>query len=272
MPPSRDQNKSPRVMIFSDRVELLYPLEVRLRHEGFQFTTCETLETFVASCKRFRPDIIIIKSSAKPRDVVNSIKHLTGKGINVSSIPTFLLVRSCVAFFLTPLLEIGIEDIVDLDENLDVLIQKMREVRARIEPRLAKAANSSKKQACSQGNLADMSIIDLLQALGPGQRTARITVRPDDDSSDPLLMYLVRGCITYAKLGDLIAEQAIYRALAWEHGTWELESVTDADLPAPNNTLPNEFILMEGCRLLDENSRKSDENKQTACAEQNAES
>jgi hypothetical protein len=84
-------------------------------------------------------------------------------------------------------------------------------------------------------------------------------VKPESPSGESLSMYLLRGQIVFARLGDLLAEKAIYRALTWETGTWTSEPVAENDLPVPNNKLPNEFILMEGCRLIDENGRQTSE-------------
>jgi hypothetical protein len=101
-----------------------------------------------------------------------------------------------------------------------------------------------------------MNIVDLLQALGPSQRTARIEVTQGGDNP-PLTMYLNKGNIIFAKLGDLSGENAVFEALAWQDGVWVSEPVEEADLPAPNNTMPNEAILMEGCRLLDERTKEA---------------
>ena len=46
--------------------------------------------------------------------------------------------------------------------------------------------------------------------------------------------------------------EAVYCALAWKRGVWSLEPITPEDLPEPNVDQPNEAILLEGCRRLDE--------------------
>jgi len=83
-------------------------------------------------------------------------------------------------------------------------------------------------------------------------KTARIAVISEGKE---LLLYLDRGRIIYAEAGSLEGAQAVYEALAWLTGTWVVQPVAEHDLPEPNNDEPNESILMEGCRLLDERQR-----------------
>lgn len=254
MSEQKTDSESAYIIVYSDSTDRDYALKVRLAKEGFQVSFARSLDVVVAQCRRFRPQVVLIRSTALPRDVVKILKKLANFGMNFSSVPTILLVRGHVAGFLTPLLAIGLEDIIDFDEGLETLVERIREVGKRS---ISNGGQSEAKSG-SRGNLSEMSIIDLLQALGPSQRTARITVSPNNGKSDKLLMYLNRGNISFAKVGDLLAEKAIYEALTWENGTWLLEPITEEQLPESNNSLPNDFILMEGCRLIDERSREAE--------------
>ncbi len=248
------KNESAHVVIYSDSTDRDYALKVRLAKEGYAVTQVRSLDVVVSQCRRLRPKAAIIRSLAIPREVVKIIRQLKSFGMDFATVPTILVVRSHVVRSLTPLLAIGLEDIIDFDEGMETLVQRIREVGKRA----VSSGGQPEAKSGSRGNLSEMNIIDLVQALGPNQRTARITVNPNDESADSLLMYLNRGNISFARLGDLLAEQAIYRALAWEDGTWLLEPVTEEQLPEPNNNLPNDFILMEGCRRIDERSREAE--------------
>jgi hypothetical protein len=59
-----------------------------------------------------------------------------------------------------------------------------------------------------------------------------------------------------AELGARAGVEAIYRAIAWDSGTWAIEQIDESELPEPNVHQSNEAILMEGCRLLDESRRQ----------------
>lgn len=255
LPGRHETPKRNGIVIYTDRTDRFYPLETRLKNEGFQPITVDTLELFVTTCRRRRPDIIVLRYQALPREIVKNLQLFSGKGINVSTIPTFLLVRGIFVDHMAPLLETGIVDILDLEGSLDVLTVKLRKVRTQLEADSKKAREAAQPQSGSRGNLSEMNLIDLLQALGPSQKTVRITVKTEEPAAQPLLMYLSQGQITYALLGELVGEVAIHRALTWSSGTWLVEPVADEDLPEPNNSLSNESILLEGCRLLDESGR-----------------
>ncbi|MBK7093377.1 MAG: DUF4388 domain-containing protein [bacterium] len=241
------------IVVYSDSTDRDYALKVRLGKEGYQITHVRALDVLVAQCRRLRPQVVLIRSLAIPRDVVKIIRQLKNLGMDFARFPTFLVLRGHVARSLMPLLAIGLEDIIDLDDGMEILVQRIKEVEKRGSTEQGRA---NETRSGSRGNLSEMSIIDLVQALGPSQRTAKITVSSNRGGEDKLVMFLNRGNISFAKLGELVAEKAIYEALAWENGTWLLEPITESDLPEANNNLPNDFILMEGCRLIDERSRE----------------
>jgi len=97
-----------------------------------------------------------------------------------------------------------------------------------------------------------MNLIDILQALGPGQKTVVITVRNEVSDAGRLTIYLLQGRIVHSILGDLTGAEAIYEALTWADGTWNIEPVAEDKIPTANTDQSNESILMEGCRLMDE--------------------
>jgi hypothetical protein len=233
----------------------MYPLEARLRNEGYHAGTCDSLEFFAETCKRNTPQLIVIRQSSTPREVARTLQYLIANGINVSSIPTFLLVKGHATHRLITLLDIGIEDVLSLDSNIDHLILKIRKTLARLRPVARKPDSTPERESGSRGSLSDMNLIDLMQALGPGRRTTWITVKRSGESSETLKVLLSEGKAIFAELGQLQGEEAIYEALKWDKGTWILGPVKVEEVPEPNVTLSNEALLMEGCRLIDERGR-----------------
>lgn len=248
--------KPNRVLIFSNLPNRIYALKARLRHEGFQADTVESVEAFMATYKRQRPDIIIMRLDLPAVYLIRTINTLLAKAVDLDKIPTFLLVQRSIVNRLALLLEVGIRDIIDMDGDINDLLLRIKKIRTSVDGSAKATGKDGQKKSGSRGNLSDMNIIDLLQALGPSRRTSRITVN-QDESSEPLLLYLAQGSIIFAQLGDLTGETAIHKALAWQEGTWIVEQIDESELPEPNNDLSNEAILMEGCRLLDEKARET---------------
>lgn len=244
--------KHNQVLLLGESEEALEPLTRRLKVEGFRPVALDAVERFVELYRRSRPDIIVLLDEGRPAHAISMVDEIIRHGVEIIKVPTFLLTSHETAPELTPLFERGIEDIIPFESNMDMLTVKLRKLRARLDQRAAQAKKNPSGGRTS-GNLSDMNLIDLLQALGPGGRTVKITVASDNKE---LLLYLDRGRLIFASGDGRIGAEAVYDALSWVEGEWIVEPVQQDDLPEANNELPNESILMEGCRLLDELGRE----------------
>jgi hypothetical protein len=195
--------------------------------------------------------MIILLEMGAPAAVSGLIEAIMSRGVEIAKTPTFLLTDTYVTSQMTSFLDKGIEDLIAIDNNLSLLVTKIRKVRARIESqatgRLSQTASAPATGAV--GNLLDMNLIDLLQALGPSRRTVKLIV---SDGKSELTMFLNQGQIVSARLGDKVGAEAVYDGLAWISGYWNIQSISPSEIPPPNNEHSNESILMEGCRRLDE--------------------
>ncbi|MFH1372612.1 MAG: DUF4388 domain-containing protein [bacterium] len=241
-----------QVMIYVSRPEALCALDLRLRNEGFR-TVCEhSLDSFIALFQRSQPDMVILILPGDAADVTAVVNDIQQRGVDLRHIPSFLLVSSSINSVLTPLIEAGIEDVIPAEGQLDLLISKLKRIAVRDQSPAAENAYITG----SRGRLSDMNLIDLLQALGPSCKTVKLTISPADSPTDKLTIYLRQGQVSSALYRDKTGPDAIYDGIAWTEGTWTVKPVTENNLPEPNNDLPNESILMEGCRVLDESTRR----------------
>ncbi|HSG98496.1 MAG TPA: DUF4388 domain-containing protein [candidate division Zixibacteria bacterium] len=104
----------------------------------------------------------------------------------------------------------------------------------------------------AHGQLANINLIDLIQALGPGRKTVQITLNHNERE---MCAYLDAGRLVYAELGEISGPEAIFEGVCWDNGSFTVRVADSSAIPAHNIDLPNESILMEGCRLLDERLR-----------------
>lgn len=242
-----------QVMLYAEDLLILQPIAMRLKNEGYRTITHSSEETLLELYRRSEPDIMIVTLPGKPERVTAFINKLHEGGVNFDRTPMFILTTSYSISSLTSLLERGIEDVIALDDNLDLLFTKLKKMQAKISASHKKETRDESYGA--RGSLSDMNLIDLLQALGPSRKTARITVYPVNKDGAPLIVYLHKGQIIYGELSVLTGPEAIYEGLTWLNGTWKIEPVKEENLPEPNNFDSNESILMEGCRLIDEKER-----------------
>ncbi len=102
-----------------------------------------------------------------------------------------------------------------------------------------------------RGSLADMGIIELLQALGQSRKTCSVFVDSAEGPNGSI--YLLDGNVCHAELEDESGEEAVYRILAFDEGSFE---VINREYPGdPSMMQPVEGLLMEAMRRLDEANR-----------------
>lgn len=104
------------------------------------------------------------------------------------------------------------------------------------------------------GAIDDVPLPDLLQLFGSSRKTGVLVIRTDTDEGR---VHLDQGTIVDASVNDaeiLSPQQAVYRILAWRHGTFYLEPAEAGEHPEKITMAP-EAALMEGMRIIDEMSR-----------------
>lgn len=245
--------KTIQIMIYAEYQPHLQPLVLRLKNEGFRIISHSSHSTIVELYNRSCPDLLILVVPGEPANIITFIGELINNGINFEKTPTFLLTDKSSISDLTTLFEKNIEDIITLDDNLDLLVGKVRKLQANIIAKDKAEKEVAGETSGARGRLADMSLIDLLQALGPSLKTVKMAIQPNIPDTGLLTLYLNKGNIHFAEFEDLTGAEAIYKALTWTDGTWIVEPITVEELPPLNNELSNDAILMEGCYRLDEN-------------------
>lgn len=240
-----------QILIHAQDVKLQHILELRLTNERFRVIGVSSIEELLKLYQRSRPDMMLLALTDDAKRGVLLIDECEMRGVDFAKTPCFVVMKARDISNHIDLLDRGIEDIVAHDENYDLLITKIRRLTATRKTR-ATTAGAGESLSGARGSLVDVNLIDLIQALGPGLKTVKITVQPASDFDTELVVYLSKGAITHAKLRNLDGPDAIYEGLTWIEGTWVVEAVMPQQIPDRNNTLSNESILMEGCRLLDE--------------------
>lgn len=219
-----------------------------LQYQGYLVTVVHTAEDFVKSTLKYKPHIQVMQVPGD-RSTINAIlSQLKDKGHSIGAHSTFLIIDNPEKREIGDLLRAGFEDIISSDNVLDLMMIKLRQTRDRIS-RERRRRHDILQQLGTHGSLDDMNVIDLLQAMGPTGKTARLSVT---GQGKQLTIYLNQGQITYAECDEVVGAEAVYCALGWRKGVWSLEPVTSEDIPEPNTSDSNDAILLEGCRRLDE--------------------
>src|SRR4029079_17865341 len=97
------------------------------------------------------------------------------------------------------------------------------------------------------GQLADMGVVDLLQTFEVSRKSGIVHLMNGDNEAH---IYFRDGKVVDASLGRLVGEEAVYRALIWNEGEFEVE-FCKVESPDVIESWPR-GLLMEGMRRVDE--------------------
>ncbi len=101
------------------------------------------------------------------------------------------------------------------------------------------------------GRIEDFSLTDIIQILSLGLKTAKVEINTDDNKG---ILYVLRGKIVHASVGNLAGPDAFFELLKWERGTFFIihgQTTTDV-----NVTLDTMHLLMDACNVLDNDRMK----------------
>jgi CheY-like chemotaxis protein len=164
----------------------------------------------------------------------------------------FLAGRGDIEEKLRPIVE-GVEEFIPKPFFLKDLVRRTKKVIDRIH--LEKLQKRAKRPGVIQGRLEEMSIMDLMQSLEMGQKSCQLTIRREGETCD---LYFVGGQCTHASVGSTEGEAAVYHAVRWPDGEFEIDFNAT---PSKNSTISRTTtgLLMEALRLMDEEQRDAGE-------------
>jgi len=159
----------------------------------------------------------------------------------------FLSSRADMEEKLRPMVE-GVEEFIVKPFFLKDVIRRTKKVIDRLA--LEKLQNRATRPGVIQGRLEEMSILDLMQSLEMGQKSCRLSIRHDGDTCE---MFFTSGQCADAKLGSVEGEEAVYQAVRWPAGEFEIDFNSAASRSTISRTTTG--LLMEALRLMDEGQR-----------------
>ena len=119
---------------------------------------------------------------------------------------------------------------------------------------LEKLQSHAHRPGIVHGRLEEMSILDLMQSVEMGQKSCTISIRR---AGRNCMMYFAAGQCKDARLDELAGEAAVYEAIRWKDGEFEIDfnAVPERNTIARSTT----SLLMEGLRLMDEGERDAED-------------
>ena len=226
-------------------------MSYHLAGEGIRVIYADSVEDLAQLCARRRPDAIAISLPPETENPVSFVNELINAGVDLSLSPGILLAENDLERWIDELFDLGVHDVVSATGNRELLTARLIMM---VDRRRRATRRKSESEAVARGKLANINLIDLIQALGPGQKTVKITLNQDERE---LITYLKGGRLVYAALDETEGPEAIFEGVSWNKGSFTVQVAEPDCIPDHNINMPNESILMEGCRLLDERIRET---------------
>jgi CheY-like chemotaxis protein len=220
-------------------------LEVSLRKAGFSVTTAENLEQALLVLQHGEPDLIISDTRLQPEHDGFEFCLEVKKNPKWSGIPFVFLTSAKAIEDKVRGLELGVEDylvkpiyIKEVTTRLRMLVQ--RKQRERLEKKDAARTKFT-------GHLADMAVVDLFQTIEISRKSGTIVFETELGEAT---IWFRDGSIIDAEMGRLQAEQAVYRLLGLNDGSFavEFKPITRSATIGEST----QGLLMEGMRRVDE--------------------
>lgn len=142
----------------------------------------------------------------------------------------------------------GVEDYIAKPFFLREVVSRTKKVADRLH--LEKLQTTARRPGIIEGRLEEMNVIDLFQSLEMGQKSCSLTLTRGGEKCQ---IFLENGQVYDAVLGSVTGDEAVYKVVEWNEGTFEIDF--SGKSKERRTTRSTQGLLMEALRLLDESRR-----------------
>ncbi len=241
------------LIVDSDPSSLMF-LDVNLSKFGYEVLTSETTEEGLLLANREMPSVIICDVQSKNMDGMEFcwIIRETSK---VRSVPFILLTTSDNPETHINGYRSGVDAFVVKPVSMRVLITRIETLIWRVEQiQKAMLENSATPAAEGEaapdadlaGKITSFSIIELMQFANMSKKTGRLVLRKGEEMGE---IGIREGEVTFARIGELVGEEALYRMAGWQEGTFQFR--IDQPPEESNIQKPTMKLILDCCSVLD---------------------
>src|SRR4051812_16958356 len=226
-------------------------LEVSLRSAGFTVTTAGSAENALAKLEHGAPDLILTDTRLPGADGFGLVREVRSRA-ELKDVPIVFLTEQGALEDKLRGLELGVDDYLAKPIFVREVVTRVHMLLARRNQQ--RIAAESLARTRFSGSLEDVAVVDLLQTIAVSGKSGVAMVKRGDREAQ---LYFQKGQLIDAEVGDLRGEEAVYRAITWTTGTFDLEFRT-VDHPVVIEASTN-ALLMEGLRRVDELGRLAEQ-------------
>lgn len=237
-----------RLLLADEDPQTLRVLEVSLRAAGFEVTSVTTGAAAWVAIDQQLPQVILAATSLAALDGFDLCTRVRARegGRDVAFI---LLGDDDTLAYRIKSIEVGADDYLLKPPSVQDVVTRLRALLQRRD-REAFTASARAAEALA-GQLADLSVVDLLQVISDSRRSGIVHLRGAREA--PGTIYFRQGQVVDAEVGRLSGVNAISRLLSWTTGSFEVHW---KPIRRPNAIgMPTPELVLEGMKRLDERNR-----------------
>lgn len=230
-----------KILIIDDDSLNRASVDEYLSNFGFEIFQAANSSEGLQVIQELQPDLVLLDVNIPGSDgfeTLKEIKRIPG----ISAIPVIFLTSYNRPNLKVKGLEMGAEDYITRPFDNAELLARIRVVLRRHPP----CPPCRKEQNTLEGNLADMSIVELLQTIEIGNKTAEISLL---DTQAQLI--LENGNLIYCRLANFRNREALQRILLLEQGNFIVRFNLIPRVDEKKNIRTTE-VIMQSTAYLDE--------------------
>ncbi|MBN1652468.1 MAG: response regulator [Deltaproteobacteria bacterium] len=221
-------------------------LEVSLRKAGYSVAACSDAAGALEMMELSQPDLILSDTRLPEMDGFSFVEEIR-KHEDWANVPFMFLSSDVSVESKVKGLELGVEDYLTKPIYIKEIITRVNLVLQR-KKREGMGMRDVSEKARFSGSLSDMGLVDLLQTVDIGKKSGVLYISSGNQRG---AIYFRDGALVDAEIGGkLRGDRAVYRALVWSDGTFEIDfrPVRRQDVIKTST----QGVLMEGMRRMDE--------------------
>ncbi len=231
-----------KLMVVDTEPDLVTLLELRLVNMGFAVTTASTAEDAMEKAKAELPSMIITEVELPDMSGLSMIEQLKAEP-DLRDLHFIFISRKDDSASVNKGFQMGADDFIIKPVKVEILGAKINTMMSRLqaEKKTAPAA------AGVSGSLSEMGLPDIVQILGAGRKTGRITL---EDNGRTCYIDMEEGQVVNASIDDIKGEDAFYKILYWTKGSFSIDP--EAEISERLINISNDSLMLEGFRRMDE--------------------
>lgn len=240
---------SPRVILIDSNPEELGLLATKLKKNGILPYPLKSTEKVIDILNNTPVSLIISDINTKPLDGF-SVCNLIKTNEKYKEVNFLFLSEKNDSDTVSKGFEAGADDFITKPYNPDILIAKVQNfIKHATQKTEEKAKTIITHKKGITGNLAEIHVTDLIQMLFSGRKTGVLKLFKEEESGE---VFFDHGQVINARYKEFEGVDAFNLLVRWEHGLFILDP--DAELREQKIYESTEFLLIEACRVWDEES------------------